>query len=107
MKIFQIVGGICFHDATAEHPTLLSTVGKYPPDVLFVEAPDNVFEGWGYVNGTFVQPTPPPGWAYDEKTGTFYEIGTPPPSEINDPLNPVWDAIAAAIREGVNSIVSE
>ena len=47
MKIFQIVKNFCFYDATSVHPTLLSTVGKYPPDVLFVEAPDYVFEGWG------------------------------------------------------------
>ena len=48
MKLFQIVDNFCYYDATPVHPTLADTVGKYPPDVLFVEAPDNVFEGWGY-----------------------------------------------------------
>ena len=48
MKIFQIVNNICYYDATPVHPTLKSTEGKYPPDVLFVEAPDKVHEGWGY-----------------------------------------------------------
>lgn len=77
MKVFQIVDNFCYYDATAVHPTLADTEGKYPPDVLFVEAPDNVFEGWGY-DGTqegdarFIKPTPPEGWLYDDATGTFY-----------------------------------
>ena len=47
MKIFQILDGICYYDATPIHPTLDSTVGKYPPNVQFVEAPNYVFENWG------------------------------------------------------------
>ena len=78
MKIFQIVNNICYYDATPVHPTLKSTEGKYPPDVLFVEAPDKVHEGWGYDetqvgDARFIQPTPPAGWQYDEDTGTFYQ----------------------------------
>lgn len=72
MKIFQIMDNICHYDATRVHPDLRSTEGRYPSDVLFVEAPDNVFEGWGYVDGQFIHPTPPEGWLYDEATGTFY-----------------------------------
>ena len=30
--------------------------------LFFVEAPDNVFEGWGYLDGEFIQPVPPEGW---------------------------------------------
>ena len=77
MKVFQIVDNFCYYDATPVHPTLADTEGKDPPDVLFVEAPDNVFEGWGY-DGTqegdarFIKPTPPEGWLYDDNTGTFY-----------------------------------
>lgn len=73
MKVFQIEANICYWDATRQFPTVESTVGFFPPDLLFVEAPDNVFEGWGYVDGEFIQPTPPEGWAYDENTGTFYD----------------------------------
>ena len=77
MKIFQIFKGICYYDTTPVHPTLESTEGKYPPDVLFVEAPDYVFEGWGFDptkegDERFIKPTPPEGWFYDEATGTFY-----------------------------------
>ena len=77
MKIFQIVENLCHYDATAVHPTLADTEGKYPPDVLFVEAPDYVFEGWGYEDTQegderFIKPTPPDGWLYDDATGIFY-----------------------------------
>ena len=77
MKIFQIVDNFCYYDATAVHPTLADTEGKYPPDILFVEAPDKVFEGWGYNpdaegDARFIKPTPPEGWLYDDATGTFY-----------------------------------
>ena len=92
MKVFQIVDNFCYYDATAVHPTLADTEGKYPPDVLFVEAPDNVFEGWGY-DGTqegdarFIKPTPPEGWLYDDATGTFYPADgekPKPPTQSGD-----------------------
>lgn len=72
MKCFQVVNEICYWDATNQFPTIESTVGYFPPDLLFVEAPDNVFEGWGYADGEFIKPTPPEGWIYDDETGTFY-----------------------------------
>lgn len=82
MKIFQIKDGICHWDATSRFPSLESTMGCFPSDVLFVEAPDNVFEGWGYMHGEFIQPQPPDGWLYDEHTGTFYpqDLAPPPPT---------------------------
>ena len=77
MKIFQILNGFCHWDATRKHPTLESTIGKYAPDILFVEAPDYVHEGCGFDetaegDARFIIPTPPKGWLYDEATGTFY-----------------------------------
>ena len=77
MKSFQIVENLCPYYATPAHPTLADTEGKYPPDVLFGEAPDNVFEGWGYDpnaegDARFIKPTPPDGWLYDDATGIFY-----------------------------------
>lgn len=76
MKIFQIKNNVCYYNATPVHPTLTDTIGKYPPDVLFVEAPDYVYEGWGYDgrkegDARFIQPLPPDGWTYDIKTGQF------------------------------------
>ena len=87
MKIFQILNNICHWDATQKHPTLESTEGKYTPDILFVEAPDYVFEGWGYDaeaegESRFIKPTPPDGWLYDDATGTFYPEGELPPSQV-------------------------
>lgn len=86
MKIFQIFGGLCHWDATRKHPNLESTVGKYASDIIFVEAPDYVFEGWGYddtVEGDarFIKPTAPDGWAYDDATGTFYPLNPEPEPE--------------------------
>lgn len=78
MKLFQIEANVCHWDATNKFPTKESTVDYFPPDVLFVEAPDYVFEGWGYMDGEFIKPTPPDGWAYDENTGTFYPEDEPP-----------------------------
>lgn len=79
MKIFQILNNFCHWDATKQHPTLESAIGIYPPNIIFVEAPDYVFEGWGYDEskdgeGRFVKPTPPEGWGYDDNTGCFYQI---------------------------------
>ena len=93
MKIFQIVSNVCYWDATAVHPTLADTVGKYPSDIVFVEAPDYVFEGWGYDStkvgyDRFIQPTPPEGWKYNTETGGF-ELINPPEPEVN--TNPITE----------------
>lgn len=86
MKIIQIVSGVCHYDATPVFPTLQSTEGRFPPDVLFVEAPNYVFEGWGYDSAKegderFIKPTPPEGWLYDDATGTFYPEDEIAPSQ--------------------------
>lgn len=93
-KVFQIESGICYWDATRQFPTVDSTVGFFPPNLLFVEAPDYVFEGWGYANGEFIKPEPPEGWEYDEKTGTFYDPNykAPEPESIQE-LRNVLDMI--------------
>lgn len=84
MKCFQIVNEICHWDATNQFPTAESTIGYFPPDLLFVDAPDYVFEGWGYVDGEFIKPTPPEGWVYDDETGTFYPEGYVPEEPPED-----------------------
>lgn len=91
MKIFQIVSNVCYWDATAVHPTLADTVGKYPSDIVFVEAPDYVFEGWGYDStkvgyDRFIQPTPPEGWKYNTETGGFELINPPEPEVTTNPI---------------------
>lgn len=107
MKIFQIVDGICYYDATPVHPTLADTIGKYPPDVLFVEAPDYVFENWGYDktkegDDRFIKPTPPEGWYYDDETGNFKEINPPEPEPEPETAESVLADATAAYEEGVN-----
>lgn len=76
-KVFQIESNVCYWDATRQFPTVDSTVGCFPDSLIFVEAPDYVFEGWGYIDGEFIKPSPPEGWIYDEKTGTFYKENMP------------------------------
>lgn len=80
MKVFQIKNNSCYNDVTAKFPTAEDTVGRFPPSVLFVEAPDYVREGWGYDESKegderFLQPEPPEGWLYDLESGTFYQEG--------------------------------
>lgn len=96
MKVFQIVGGFCFHDATKEFNSAAEAQRCFPPDVLFVDAPDNVFEGWGYEGGEFIQPQAPEGWVYDERTGTFYPVDNPPPApepSLSDRVTAVEEAV--------------
>lgn len=107
MKIFQILDGICYYDATPVHPTLADTVGKYPPSVIFVEAPDYVFEHWGYDetktgDERFIKPTPPEGWYYDDENGTFKPIDPPEPEPELDTAASVLAEATAAYEEGVN-----
>ena len=80
-KVFQIINSMCSWQ-TPYH-SIKETVGRYPADVKFVEAPDYVYEGWGYMEEDkegnpitgeerFIQPEAPEGWIYDIDTGTFY-----------------------------------
>lgn len=54
--------------------------------MVFVDAPDYVFESWGFDetkegDARFIKPTPPEGWEYDDATGTFYPSGELPPGQ--------------------------
>lgn len=80
-RVFQILNGFC-HWLTP-YSSVEETIGKYPEDCLFVEAPDYVNEQWAYDaskegDERFVKPTPPEGWMYDDETGTFVEIAMLP-----------------------------
>ena len=72
MAIFQIVNGKC-HWKTP-FASLDETIGKYPPDCIFVDAPDYVNEQWGFDeteigDDRFIKPVPEEGWVYDDETG--------------------------------------
>lgn len=107
MKIFQILDGICYYDATPIHPTLADTIGKYPPSIRFIEAPDYVFENWGFDSTKsgderFIKPTPPEGWYYDDATGCFKPISPPEPEPEPETAASVIADATAAYEEGVN-----
>lgn len=103
MKIFQIEHHRCHWDATPVHPTIEDTVGVYAPEVVFVEAPDYVFEGWGYDetqdgDERFVKPIAPEGWMYNDETGAFDKIERE--IDIDSPDAPITDAqFADMLRE--------
>lgn len=82
MKIFQIVDKKCYWDATSQVHSIEQANRMYPSDILFVEAPNFVNEGWGYDDSKekddrFIKPETPEGWEYDPISGTFYKIRTP------------------------------
>lgn len=80
LKIVQIENGFVHWDASPIVPSLEWAATHYAPNIIFVEAPDYVFEGWTFDEGKegderFVKPTPPEGWLYDDVTGAFYKEG--------------------------------
>lgn len=81
MKVFQIVGDIC-HWHARDYATAADAAPFFSEDCVFVDAPDEVHEGWGYLDGAFIKPTPPEGFLYDDATGTFYEENSAPPLPI-------------------------
>lgn len=87
MKIVQIIGGSVHWDASGTVSSLEMAAKLYAPNIVFVEAPDYVFEGWGYDalasgDARFIKPEAPDGWLYDDATGTFYKENSTKPSEI-------------------------
>lgn len=103
MKVFQIIDGFCHWDASTVLRRAADAADRFEDGMIFADAPDYVYEGWGF-DGTldgddrFIQPVAPEGWLYDPASGTFYEVGTNPPSQPID----VWDEIAKAYAQGVN-----
>lgn len=74
MKIFQIYNGFCHWQTPFKS---LDETKDFPPDCIFVEAPDYVNEQWGYDDTKegderFIHPEPPEGWIFDDETGTFF-----------------------------------
>jgi len=77
MKRFIVIGNSVALDVSPGTPH----VEKMPPDNgCLVNAPDYVFEGWGYDareegDARFIKPCPPEGWVYDPETGTVCREG--------------------------------
>jgi len=87
MKVFQIIDGFCHWDATEVLGKAENADALFPEDLVFVDAPDFVSEGWGYdssadCDARFIRPSAPEGWLYDDVTGTFYPEDGIKPSEL-------------------------
>ena len=72
MAVFQIVDGRCHWRTPFE--TVEETIGRFPPDCLFVNAPDYVTEQWGFDetevgDDRFIRPEVPEGWDFDPDSG--------------------------------------
>lgn len=83
LKIVQIENGFVHWDATRDVPDLDWAASHYSSEIKFVEAPDYVFEGWGFDetqdgDARFVKPIAPEGWIYNDSNGTFYPENDPP-----------------------------
>lgn len=95
MKVFHIVENFVHH-YHPEYQTAAEASARFHPSFLFVDAPDFVFEGWGYDpeaegDDRFIKPTPPEGWLYDDASGTFYQEGRLPESQ-----KPTYEELLAA-----------
>lgn len=108
-KVFQVLNGFIYWDATPKHGTLEAARACYAPDIEFVETPDYVFEGWGYDetktgDDRFIKPIPPEGWKYDEETGTFYpedfDPTAPQPPTIEERVDDL-EAAFGILTEGL------
>lgn len=79
-KVFEIVDGICIDKLP--FTSLTTKITSRSSNVLFVQAPDYVFPGWGYKNvdddgnsitgdDCFIKPVAPEGYFYNDETGEF------------------------------------
>lgn len=98
MKIVQIENGFVHWDATRDVPDLDWAKTHYAPNIVFIEAPDYVFEGWTFDeekegDERFIEPIPPEGWLYDRGTGTFYPEDAEKPSNQSKLKTMVQSAI--------------
>lgn len=109
MKVMQILDGFCYWDATETVGTLEHSAELFSPEIVFVEAPDYVFQGWAYDetqsgDDRFIRPIPPEGWLYDDKTGTFYKETDVAPSESQDDEPITQRDLIGFLLNGINQV---
>lgn len=78
MKIVQVSDYFVTKDLTEFYSTIESARYDHAFETI-LEAPDYVFPGWIYDSsrpspGCFIKPAVPDGWAYDDESGTFYNL---------------------------------
>ena len=70
MKVFEIVNGVCFREYP-EYANASEASKFFAPNIQFVDAPDDVWEGFGFDgskkgDSRFIRPELSDGWVYDE-----------------------------------------
>lgn len=98
LKIVQVENGFVHWDASPVVPSLEWAATHYAQNIVFVEAPDYVFEGWTFDEDKegderFIKPVPPEGWLYDDATGAFYQ------EEENKPIDRLTSVFENVINE--------
>lgn len=104
MKIVQILDGFVHWDASNDVPDLEWAASHYSKEMIFVEAPDNVFEGWAFDDekvgdDRFICPEAPEGWHYNEETGGFEEDNPKMPDDSSESQNGFEIIITQAIDQ--------
>jgi len=69
VKVFDILDNR-LHHYYPEYASIEDTIGKFADNIVFVEAPDWCFEGYGFYpegegDARFIKPELPEGWVYD------------------------------------------
>lgn len=98
LKIVQVENGFVHWDASPVVPSLEWAATHYAPNIVFVEAPDYVFEGWTFDeekegDERFIKPVAPEGWLYDDATGAFYQ------EDSETPVDRTASMIAGIVNE--------
>lgn len=75
MKVVEILHGEVHH-IYPEYGSASEARKHYAPNIVFVDAPDDVFEGCTYKDGVFSRPELEEGWAWDDTTSppTAYNV---------------------------------
>ena len=69
-KVFDVMDNR-LHHYYPEYSSVEDTIGLYADNIVFVEAPDWCYEGYGYLpeaegDDRFIRPMLPEGWVYDQ-----------------------------------------
>ena len=78
MKVFEIAYGHVHRDVSSRFSTAQKASKHFAPNIVFVDAPDNVFPGWGYNpnavgNARFIKPEVGEGQEYNPETGEVWD----------------------------------
>lgn len=87
MKVFQVVNNKAYRDYSKEYDSAREVSKFFSDDVIFRDAPDDVFVGFYYDGHSFMLPEIPDGFTFDYTDGIAY----------NDDKTKIYDIISGCI----------